>query len=268
MRRSTGDHGDTEGWHVRRSSEPGGTAYRSGDLGLGGSRLAGKTGTAQVRRISAEERARAFGAATPLRASCATTRCSWPMRRRTIPKYAVSVIVEHGEGGSRTAAPVGRDILAAAIKMDSGRTPTYAKRAATGAPDQRTDCRGRPGMSRDGYTGFTRGEARAATARALQFSKFGPLGQVARLPWSIILLIVGVGLTGAAMLFSVGWDPVAQAPSPEEASPLARSPLAPGRRLRHDDRARAVAAGRLGKTGLARLCAVVLVLLVMVDFSA
>ena len=73
-------------------------------------------------------------------------------------------------------------------------------------------------MSRDGYTGFTRGEARTATARALQFSKFGPLGQVAMLPWSIILLIVGVGLTGAAMLFSVGWDPVAQAPSPEEAS--------------------------------------------------
>jgi len=73
-------------------------------------------------------------------------------------------------------------------------------------------------MSRDGYTGFTRGEARTSTARALNFSKFGPLGQVALLPWSIILLIVAVGLTGAAMLFSVGWDPVAQAPSPEEAS--------------------------------------------------
>lgn len=72
-------------------------------------------------------------------------------------------------------------------------------------------------MSRDGYTGFTRGEARTSTARALHFANFGPLGKVARLPWSIILLIVGVGLTGAAMLFSVGWDPVAQAPSPEEA---------------------------------------------------
>ncbi|MBK8197178.1 MAG: rod shape-determining protein RodA [Acidobacteria bacterium] len=37
------------------------------------------------------------------------------------------------------------------------------------------------------------------------------------MPWSIILLIVAVGLTGVAMLFSVGWDPVAQAPSPDEA---------------------------------------------------
>ncbi len=72
-------------------------------------------------------------------------------------------------------------------------------------------------MSRDGYTGYTRGEARTSTAGSLSFSGFGPLGKVARLPWSIILLIVAVGLTGAAMLFSVGWDPVAQAPSPDEA---------------------------------------------------
>ena len=72
-------------------------------------------------------------------------------------------------------------------------------------------------MSREGYTGYTRGEARTSTAGSLSFSGFGLFGKVARLPWSIILLIVGVGLTGAAMLFSVGWDPVAQAPSPEEA---------------------------------------------------
>jgi len=73
-------------------------------------------------------------------------------------------------------------------------------------------------MSREGYTGFTRGEARTSTARALNFENFGPLGKIARLPWSIILLIVAVGLTGVAMLFSVGWDPVAQAPSPDEAN--------------------------------------------------
>lgn len=73
-------------------------------------------------------------------------------------------------------------------------------------------------MSRDGYTGFTRGEARVSTARSLNFAGAGFLGQIARLPWSIILLIVAVGLTGAAMLFSVGWDPVAQAPSPDEAN--------------------------------------------------
>ena len=46
------------------------------------------------------------------------------------PKYAISVIVEHGEGGSRAAAPVARDILAYALKNDSRRTPTYQQTAS------------------------------------------------------------------------------------------------------------------------------------------
>lgn len=72
-------------------------------------------------------------------------------------------------------------------------------------------------MSREGFTGYTRGEARTRTAGSLRFESMGPLGVVARLPWGVILLILAVGLAGAAMLFSVGWDPVAQAPSPDEA---------------------------------------------------
>lgn len=72
-------------------------------------------------------------------------------------------------------------------------------------------------MSREGFTGYTRGEARTRTAGSLRFESMGPLGIVARLPWGVILLILAVGLAGAAMLFSVGWDPVAQAPSPDEA---------------------------------------------------
>lgn len=72
-------------------------------------------------------------------------------------------------------------------------------------------------MSREGYTGYTRGEARTATAGSLSFAGMGgPLGKIARLPWGVILLITAIGLTGAAMLFSVSWDPVAQAPSPSE----------------------------------------------------
>ncbi|MFN3314043.1 MAG: penicillin-binding transpeptidase domain-containing protein, partial [Hyphomonas sp.] len=50
------------------------------------------------------------------------------------PKYAISVIVEHGEGGSRTAAPVARDIIAAAMRLDSGRAPNYMRRAAVSDP--------------------------------------------------------------------------------------------------------------------------------------
>jgi len=117
------------------TSEPGGTGYRSGDLGLGGPRLANKTSTAQVRRISAEERRKGIRGGEGIVRELRDHALFVAYAPADNPKYAVSVIVEHGEGGSRTAAPVGRDILAAAIKMNSGRTPTYAKRAAVKTPD-------------------------------------------------------------------------------------------------------------------------------------
>lgn len=115
------------------TSEAGGTALRAGDLGLGGVRMAGKTGTAQVRRITAEERARGV-----VRGGEAIAR---ELRDHALfvgyapadaPRFAVSVIVEHGEGGSRTAAPVARDIMAAALRMDSGRRPAWQQQAASG----------------------------------------------------------------------------------------------------------------------------------------
>jgi len=73
-------------------------------------------------------------------------------------------------------------------------------------------------MSRDGFTGFTRGEARTRTASSdLQFASLGPFAKLARLPWGVVLVITALALTGAAMLFSTAWDPVAQAPNPAEA---------------------------------------------------
>jgi penicillin-binding protein 2 len=117
------------------TSEPGGTGYRSGDLGLGGPRLAGKTGTAQVRRISAEERAKGIRLGEAIARELRDHALFVAYAPADNPRFAASVIVEHGEGGSRTAAPVGRDILAAAIRMDSGRTPVYAQRASTTVPD-------------------------------------------------------------------------------------------------------------------------------------
>jgi penicillin-binding protein 2 len=46
------------------------------------------------------------------------------------PKYAISVVVEHGEGGSSTAAPLARDILHFALKNDSRRKAVYGKTAS------------------------------------------------------------------------------------------------------------------------------------------
>lgn len=76
-----------------------------------GMELAGKTGTSQVRNITAAERARGVFRNEDL---------PWERRDHALfvgyapfdrPRYAVSVVVEHGGGGSRAAAPVARDIL-------------------------------------------------------------------------------------------------------------------------------------------------------------
>ncbi|MEM7239155.1 MAG: penicillin-binding transpeptidase domain-containing protein, partial [Pseudomonadota bacterium] len=77
--------------------------------------MAGKTGTSQVRNITAAERARGVFKNEDL-----------PWRRRdhalfvgyapyTDPRYAVAVVVEHGGGGSKAAAPIARDILLRAL---------------------------------------------------------------------------------------------------------------------------------------------------------
>lgn len=84
---------------------PGGTARRSA-LGIPGVQMAGKTGTAQVRSLSKGFRG---GLAVP-----------WKYRDHALfvafapveaPRYAISVLVEHGIGGSRTAAPLAKDIM-------------------------------------------------------------------------------------------------------------------------------------------------------------
>ncbi|WP_415182719.1 penicillin-binding protein 2 [Phaeovulum sp.] len=78
-------------------------------------RMAGKTGTSQVRNITAAERARGV---------ISNKNLPWNRRDHALfvafapvaaPRYAVSVIVEHGSGGSTAAAPVARDILLFAL---------------------------------------------------------------------------------------------------------------------------------------------------------
>ena len=112
------------------TSEPGGTARSSGDLGLGGPRLAGKTGTAQVRRITAAERASGVLKGEQLARKLRDHALFVAYAPADDPKYAISVIVEHAGGGSRNAAPVARDILAEAIRRDSKATPAYSQTAS------------------------------------------------------------------------------------------------------------------------------------------
>lgn len=89
---------------------PQGTGYRN-RITEAGYEMAGKTATAQVRRISTKERAQGVrnGESLP-----------WELRDNAIfmgyapihaPQFAVALIIEHGGWGGQTAAPVGRDLL-------------------------------------------------------------------------------------------------------------------------------------------------------------
>ncbi len=80
--------------------------------------LAGKTGTAQVRQITTEERAAGVIKNADL---------PWGSRDHALfvgyapydnPRYAVAVVVEHGGGGSAVAAPIARDIIMRALYGD------------------------------------------------------------------------------------------------------------------------------------------------------
>lgn len=92
----------------------GGTAGRS-RVALPELTMAGKTGTSQVRSISAAERAQGVTSNADL---------PWERRDHALfvgyapyedPKYAVSIVVEHGGGGSVAAAPIARDLMLYAL---------------------------------------------------------------------------------------------------------------------------------------------------------
>ena len=90
-----------------------GTAYSS-RIVEAEMRMAGKTGTSQVFSITAAERAAGVRRQDQLpwnRRNHALFVCYAP---ETAPRYAVSVVVEHGGGGSSAAAPIGRDVILAA----------------------------------------------------------------------------------------------------------------------------------------------------------
>ena len=117
------------------------TAVVNEDSGTGGNArldkgqplVAGKTGTSQVSRLSADR----DGA--DLR---------WEQRDHALfvafvpadkPRYAVSVVVEHGGGGGATAGPVIRDVISELLARDPAGKPAYPDLAgsAPGEPKPR-----------------------------------------------------------------------------------------------------------------------------------
>ncbi len=101
-----------------------GTAYGS-RIKEEGLSMAGKTGTAQVKRITKQERAMGVK----------NENLPWQFRHHALfvgyapvenPRYACSVVVEHGVGGSKAAAPVARDLLTLTMQRNPASQPIVA----------------------------------------------------------------------------------------------------------------------------------------------
>ncbi len=102
-------------------NEPGGTAP-SARINLSGMQMAGKTGSSQVRHVSREQREHGFNSA----------KLPWEFRPHAlfvcyapydVPRYAVAVVVEHGNAGAAAAAPLGRDIMIDVLTRDPSGHP-------------------------------------------------------------------------------------------------------------------------------------------------
>jgi penicillin-binding protein 2 len=118
----------------------GGTAARS-RLQDPAWQMAGKTGTSQVYRITAEDRARGLAKPEDL---------PWERRDHALfvsympyenPRYACSVVIEHGIGGSRAAGPKAREIMRAVAAKDPAARMAIDPRSLV----QRAPLRGKAG---------------------------------------------------------------------------------------------------------------------------
>ena len=109
-------------------NEGGGTANIA-RIGLPGMQMAGKTGSTQVRRVTREQRERGYR----------SDKLPWEFRPHALfvcyapydqPRYAVSVVVEHGNAGAAAAAPLGRDIMIDVLTRDPSAPRDGARVAA------------------------------------------------------------------------------------------------------------------------------------------
>jgi penicillin-binding protein 2 len=103
------------GGMIAVANDTSGTAYRQSQLGLGDILMAGKTGTAQVRVFKDGESRKSAGVRWALKDH------NWFIAFAPIddPRYAISVLIEHGGlGGATAAAPRAREVMRVALLKD------------------------------------------------------------------------------------------------------------------------------------------------------
>jgi len=110
-------------------NDQGGTAPLA-RLPLPGVQMAGKTGSVQILNVSREQRERGYK----------SDNLPWEFRPHALfvafapydaPRYALALVVEHGNAGAQAAAPIARDIMVDALTRDPvGRNEAPAQRVA------------------------------------------------------------------------------------------------------------------------------------------
>lgn len=149
---------------MNRVTDVGGTGFRNSQLGLGAVRMAGKTGTAQARNYGSGSRK---GAGRP-----------WAQKDHNLfiayapidnPRYAVSVIVQHGGmGGGTAGAPRAREVMRVALLKD----PEIRQRIEQAGFAETED----PGSHEAGELGAADGAAAPAEAPATPVETAPPPG--------------------------------------------------------------------------------------------
>ena len=101
-------------------------------LGLPNVQMAGKTGSVQVRSVSREAREHGYK----------SDNLPWEFRPHALfvayapydqPKYALALVVEHGNAGAQAAAPIARDLMLSTLARDpASRHETVPQRVADG----------------------------------------------------------------------------------------------------------------------------------------
>jgi penicillin-binding protein 2 len=110
-------------------NEQGGSAPLA-KLDMPNVQMAGKTGSAQVRNVTREQREHGYKSENQ----------AWELRPNALfvafapydaPRYALALVVEHGNAGAAAAAPIARDIMTDVLTRDpAGRRETPTQRVA------------------------------------------------------------------------------------------------------------------------------------------
>ncbi len=133
-----------------------GTGTRS-KLDLGDIRMAGKTGTAQVRALTSRGHVG-----------------DWKSRDHSLficyaptdaPRYAMSVVVEHGTFGARAAAPIAKDVMTFLFDQEKAWASLLAmEKTWGGTPTERMDAKYQSYVSRFGVSAPKVGDEKAISA--------------------------------------------------------------------------------------------------------